>query len=200
MQVKYRARHADRECGDSEQRLSYRRGLLRQVRRPPGLSGGRQGATGALFSSSLLEAAAALKLSRKYSTELCRPQLHLHRLPPSPPPSPPPLSPPSPNPQPPSPSPPSPSLLPSPSSPPPSPSPPPPPPSPPPGSDDSQSSCDGGCIGGVVVGCFVLVLMCTGWLNGAFAKSGCPSPFKKPTRLPDPTCGSTTNKPTTSAV
>ena len=62
MQVKYRARHADRECGDSEQRLSYRRGLLRQVRRPPGLSGGRQAATGALFSSSLLEAAAALAM------------------------------------------------------------------------------------------------------------------------------------------
>ena len=55
-------------------------------------------------------------------------------------------------------------------------------------------------MGGIVVGCGVLVLMCTGWLSGAFAKSGCPSPFKKPTRLPDPNRDSTTNKPTTSAV
>ena len=68
------------------------------------------------------------------------------------------------------------------------------------GSDDSQSSCDGGCIGGIIVGCFVLVLICTGWLSGAFAKFGCPSPFKKPTRLPDPNHDSTTSKPTTSAV
>ena len=66
--------------------------------------------------------------------------------------------------------------------------------------DDSQSSCDGGCIGGIIVGCFVLVLICTGWLSGAFAKFGCPSPFKKPTRLPDPNHDSTTSKPTTSAV
>ena len=58
-----------------------------------------------------------------------------------------------------------------------------PPPTPPLGSDDSQPSCGGGCIVGVVVGCSVLVLMCTGWLNGAFAKSGCPSPFNKPKRL-----------------
>eukprot|EP00964_Phaeocystis_antarctica_P040178 scaffold22972_cov65-Phaeocystis_antarctica.AAC.1 len=42
--------------------------------------------------------------------------------------------------------------------------------------------------------------MCTGWLSGAFAKSGCPSPFKKPTRLPDPNCELTTNKPTTSTA
>ena len=67
-------------------------------------------------------------------------------------------------------------------------------------SDDSQSSCDGGCMGGIVVGCGVLVLMCTGWLSGAFAKFGCPSPFKKPTRLPEPNRDSTTSKPTTSAV
>ena len=46
-------------------------------------------------------------------------------------------------------------------------------------SDDSQSSCDGGCIGGVAGGCFVLVLVCTGWLSGAFAKIGCPPPCKK---------------------
>ena len=67
-------------------------------------------------------------------------------------------------------------------------------------SDDSQSSCDGGCIGGVVVGCCVLVLMCTGWLSGVFDKSGCRSPFKKPTRLPDPNHDSATSKPTNSAV
>ena len=45
--------------------------------------------------------------------------------------------------------------------------------------DGSQSSCDGGCIGGVAGGCFVLVLVCTGWPRGAFAKIGCPSPCKK---------------------
>ena len=81
-----------------------------------------------------------------------------------------------------------------PSTPPPSPlplSPSPPPSTPPPGSDDlksddPQSSCDAGCIGGVVAGCFVLFLMCTGWLSGALAKSGCPSPSKKPTRPQDP--------------
>tara|TARA_B100000795_G_scaffold20205_1_gene13501 strand:- start:2638 stop:3177 length:540 start_codon:yes stop_codon:yes gene_type:complete len=59
------------------------------------------------------------------------------------------------------------------------------PPTSPLGSDDSQPSCGGGCIVGVVVGCSVLVLMCTGWLSGAFAKSGCPSPFNKPKRLLD---------------
>ena len=66
-------------------------------------------------------------------------------------------------------------------------------------------------MGGIIVGCGVLVLMCTGWLSGAFAKTGCPSPFKKPTGLgwgwrpnghwmPDPNRDSTTSKPTTSAV
>ena len=49
-----------------------------------------------------------------------------------------------------------------------------------PGADsDEPSSCDGGCIGGVAGGCFVLVLVCTGWLSGAFAKIGCPPPCKK---------------------
>ena len=76
---------------------------------------------------------------------------------------------------------------------------------------ESEPSCGAGCVGGVVGGCCVLVLMCTGWLSGAFAKSGCPSPFKKPTGLgwgwrpnghwmPDPNRDSTTSKPTTSAV
>ena len=50
-------------------------------------------------------------------------------------------------------------------------------------SDGSQSSCDGGCIGGVAGGCFVLVLVCTGWLSGAFAKIGCPPPSKKLSRV-----------------
>jgi len=51
-------------------------------------------------------------------------------------------------------------------------------------SDDSQSRfCDGGYIGGVAGGCFVLVLVCTGWLSGAFAKTGCPPPSKKLSRV-----------------
>ena len=50
-------------------------------------------------------------------------------------------------------------------------------------SDDSQSSCDGGCIGGVAGGCFVLVLVCTGWLSGAFAKIGCLPPSQKLSRM-----------------
>ena len=54
---------------------------------------------------------------------------------------------------------------------------------PPPNSDDSQSSCDGACIGGVAGGCFVLVLVCTGWLSGDFAKTGCPPPSKKLSRV-----------------
>ena len=48
------------------------------------------------------------------------------------------------------------------------------------GADSGEpSSCDGGCIGGVAGGCFVLVLVCAGWLSGAFAKIGCPPPCKK---------------------
>ena len=49
--------------------------------------------------------------------------------------------------------------------------------------DGSQSSCDGGCIGGIAGGCFVLVLVCTGWLSGDFAKTGCPPPSKKLSRV-----------------
>ena len=41
-------------------------------------------------------------------------------------------------------------------------------------------SCDGGCVGGIVGGCFVPVLVCILWLGGAFAKCGWPSPLKKP--------------------
>ena len=53
-----------------------------------------------------------------------------------------------------------------------------------PGADsDEPSSCDWGCIGGVAGGCFVLVLVCTGWLSGAFAKTGCPPPSKKLSRV-----------------
>ena len=52
------------------------------------------------------------------------------------------------------------------------------------GADSGEpSSCDGGCIGGVAGGCFVLVLVCTGWLSGAFAKIGCPPPCKKLSRV-----------------
>ena len=42
---------------------------------------------------------------------------------------------------------------------------------PPPNSDEPQ--CDGGCIGVVAGGCFVLllVLVCTCWLSGGFAKT-----------------------------
>ena len=62
---------------------------------------------------------------------------------------------------------------------------------------ESEPSCGAGCVGGVVGGCCVLVLMCTGWLGGAFTKIGCPSPFKKPTRPQDANRDSTTSKPTT---
>ena len=64
----------------------------------------------------------------------------------------------------------------------------------PPGSDDSQSSCGGGCIAGIVVGCSVPLLVCILWLSGAFGKAGCPSPLKKPTSLPAPNHESTTGK------
>jgi hypothetical protein len=49
-------------------------------------------------------------------------------------------------------------------------------------SDEPQSSCDGGCIGGVAGGCFVLllVLVCTGWLSGGFAKTAAGAP-RRPT-------------------
>ena len=49
-------------------------------------------------------------------------------------------------------------------------------------SDDSQSICEGGCIGVVAGGCFVLllVLMCTGWLSGGFAKTAAGAP-RRPT-------------------
>ena len=50
-------------------------------------------------------------------------------------------------------------------------------------SDDSRSICEGGCIGVVAGGCFVLVLVCTGWLSGAFAKIGCLPPSKKLSRV-----------------
>ena len=62
---------------------------------------------------------------------------------------------------------------------------------------ESEPSCGAGCVGGVVGGCCVLVLMCTGWLGGAFTKIGCPSPFKKPTRPQDANRDPTTSKPTT---
>ena len=116
---------------------------------------------------------------------------------PSPPPPPSPLSPePSP---PPPPSPLSPEPLPPP---PPSPSPSSPMPSetedpltPPegPADDDSQSSCDGGCIGGIFATIAVLALVFVGWLSGWFVRTGCPSPLKKP-RTEKPTSEST--KPT----
>ena len=64
----------------------------------------------------------------------------------------------------------------------------------PPGSDDSQSSCGGGCIAGIVVGCSVPLLVCILWLSGAFGKAGCPSPLKKPTSQPAPNHESTTDK------
>lgn len=52
---------------------------------------------------------------------------------------------------------------------------------PPPPASSGSGGCGGGCIGGIIGGCFVLVLVCILWLSGAFAKSGCPSPFAKKT-------------------
>ena len=47
--------------------------------------------------------------------------------------------------------------------------------------DHSESSgCGGGCVAGIIGGCFVPVLLCILWLSGAFASKGCPSPFFKP--------------------
>ena len=47
--------------------------------------------------------------------------------------------------------------------------------------DHSESSgCGGGCVAGIISGCFVPVLLCILWLSGAFASKGCPSPFFKP--------------------
>jgi hypothetical protein len=34
----------------------------------------------------------------------------------------------------------------------------------------------GGCIGGIIGGCFVSVLMLVLWMSGTFAKYGCASP------------------------
>jgi len=47
--------------------------------------------------------------------------------------------------------------------------------------DSGSFSCDGRCIGGIVGGCFVPVLVCILCLSGAFAKCGWPSPLKRPT-------------------
>ena len=62
-----------------------------------------------------------------------------------------------------------------------------------PADDDSQSSCDGGCIGGIFATIAVLALVFVGWLSGWFVRTGCPSPLKKP-RTEKPTSEST--KPT----
>ena len=43
--------------------------------------------------------------------------------------------------------------------------------------EEEAAACDGGCIGGIIGGCFVPVLMCILWLSGAFAPK-CPSPLK----------------------
>ena len=51
--------------------------------------------------------------------------------------------------------------------------------------DDSQSSCDGACIGGITATVAVLALVLVVWLSGWLTRTGCPSPlqkFKKPTR------------------
>jgi len=52
----------------------------------------------------------------------------------------------------------------------------------PPGGPESGSfDCDGRCIGGIVGGCFVPVLVCILYLSGAFARCGVPSPLKRRT-------------------
>jgi len=45
--------------------------------------------------------------------------------------------------------------------------------------DDSEPTCDGGCIGGITAAVAVLALVFVGWLSGWFARIGCPSPLKK---------------------
>ena len=45
--------------------------------------------------------------------------------------------------------------------------------------DPSESTCDGGCIGGITAAIAVLALAFVGWLSGWFARIGCPSPLKK---------------------
>ena len=52
---------------------------------------------------------------------------------------------------------------------------------PPEDDDDSQSSCDGACIGGITAAIAVLALVFVGWLSGWLTRTGCPSPLKKST-------------------
>ena len=52
--------------------------------------------------------------------------------------------------------------------------------------DDSESTCDGGCIGGITAAVAVLALVFVGWLSGWFARIGCPSPLRKTTETEQP--------------
>ena len=54
-----------------------------------------------------------------------------------------------------------------------------PPPPAPPTQPTPPSSCGGGCIGGIVGGSFVPMLMLLLWLGGAFG-GRCPSPLRRP--------------------
>jgi len=54
-------------------------------------------------------------------------------------------------------------------------------------SDDDESSCDGGCIGGITAAVALLALIFVGWLNGCFTRIGCSSPLKKKTETEQPT-------------
>ena len=47
--------------------------------------------------------------------------------------------------------------------------------------ESGSFNCDGRCIGGIVGGCFVPVLVCILYLSGAFARCGVPSPLKRRT-------------------
>ena len=61
--------------------------------------------------------------------------------------------------------------------------------------DDSQSSCDGGCIGGIFAAIAVLALVFLAWLSGWLVRIGCPSPLKKP-RTEKPTSEQPTSEST----
>jgi len=52
---------------------------------------------------------------------------------------------------------------------------------------DDESSCDGGCVGGITAAVALLALIFVGWLNGCFTRIGCSSPLKKKTQTEQPT-------------
>ena len=53
--------------------------------------------------------------------------------------------------------------------------------------EPSESTCDGGCIGGITSAVALLALVFVGWLSGWFAGIGCPSPLRKTTETEQPT-------------